>query len=230
MKLKRELKIIAASLGLGLTLAILVAAHSYLYADSVQRQIADNVIRFHVLAHSDAANDQTLKNHVRTQVLSSIEDTLRDSDCLVETRAFISANLHEIKMYAAAAVQAAGYNYPVQATLTTVFFPTRTYGELTFPPGQYEALQVIIGEGNGSNWWCLMFPPLCFMEMTNTPESRQYLEDALPTEGFRLLTHAAADETPNASVTVRFRVVEWWQNRRTPDTVSPPADIRTVLR
>jgi stage II sporulation protein R len=87
---------------------------------------------------------------------------------------------------------------------------------MSFPPGKYEAVQIVIGEGAGQNWWCLMFPPLCYVDMTAADESREYLAANVSEEGFRLLTHY---EEPSAFA-VRFKIVEWWQNRNKP--IEPP--------
>jgi len=105
-----------------------------------------------------------------------------------------------------------GLDYPVETRLDRAFFPTQFYGELAFPPGIYEALQITIGHGSGQNWWCLMFPPLCFVDMTSTENGRQQLADTVSEGSYQLLTHQ--DENASTTTEVRFRIVEWWQNRR----------------
>ncbi|MCL2527812.1 MAG: stage II sporulation protein R [Defluviitaleaceae bacterium] len=215
-KLCKELKIVTLSIALGLVLAFSVAAYTYVYSATTQQNIADNVIRFHVLANSDSYADQAIKDIVRDEVLTAFEGLLQSTDSVKESRQMIKNELPVIQAYAETVVRELGFDYPVEARLDKAFFPTQTYGDLSFPPGIYEALQITIGSGVGQNWWCLMFPPLCFVDMTSTPAGRQQMEDTVSDEAFRLLTFQ--DEDASVATEVRFRVVEWWQNRRQLDT------------
>ena len=210
VRLKKELKIIGVSLGVGILFAAAVAAYSFVYAHATQRDIAENVIRFHVRANSDSKIDQELKEIVRAEVLAEFESVLSTGASVAEMRGILQDKLPAIEAYAGDVVRTKGVSYPVRVEMGSMFFPTQFYGNLSFPPGEYEAVKIIIGEGQGSNWWCLMFPPLCFVDMTGTEEGRQQLQDTVPEEGFMLLTHT---EEQNAGLVVRFRVVEWWQNR-----------------
>ena len=218
--LKKEAKIIATSVLAGLTLAVLVGAYTFVYSDQAQREIAENVLRFHVLAHNNDPAEQALKDEVRDAILVMFEEYLTEAETLglSLTREMLYEALEEITAHASTAVTEAGVNHPVTAEITHAFFPTTTYGNLTFPPGRYETLQITIGDGVGRNWWCLMFPPLCYVEMTSTTQTHNLLEEAIPPAGIRLLTHQESDST---AVQVRFRVVEWWQNRRAPAAPDP---------
>ncbi|MCL2361130.1 MAG: stage II sporulation protein R [Defluviitaleaceae bacterium] len=210
-KLRNEIKILACSLAIGLALAISVAAYTYVYSATHQSDIAGNVIRFHVVANSDSHADQVIKDIVRDEVLAEFEGLLHRTDNIKESRQLLKDELTAIQAHAEAAVRKLGFEYPVEAQLEVIFFPTQVYGGFAFPPGMYEALQIVIGEGIGRNWWCLMFPPLCFVDMTSTDAGRQQLADTVGDEAFRLLTHQ--DENSPVSTEVRFRIVEWWQNR-----------------
>ena len=207
----REGKILGVSMAVGLLLALVVA--TYVYSRDTQRGIADNVIRFHVRANSNDTADLALKEHVRTEVLSEFESLLSSSTCIYETRAVLYTKLDDIATFAQSVVSTAGFNHKVTAEMSRMFFPTRFYGSMAFPPGEYEAVQILIGRGAGSNWWCLMFPPLCYVDMTATDSGRSLLADTVSDEGFRLLTH---QEEQSTGLRVRFRVVEWWQNRSRP--------------
>jgi len=211
-RLRKEIKILALSLTIGLALAISIAAYTYVYSATNQANIADNVIRFHVVASSDSSTDQAVKDMVRDTVLAEFEGLLHKTDDIEKTRQLLKDELFTIQAHAEAAVRKHGFDYPVEARLETAFFPTQAYGDLAFPPGMYEALQIVIGDGVGRNWWCLMFPPLCFVDMTSTDLGWQQLADTVSDEAFRLLTHQ--DEDATTSTQVRFRIVEWWQNRR----------------
>jgi len=210
----RECKILAISLAVGLMFAIGFA--SYIYSYATQRDIAENVIRFHVQANSNSHADQTLKEQVRVEILSEFEKYLSATTSIYETRTVLMKKLDCIQSYAQDIVRAAGLNYPVTAEMSLLFFPTIFYGNLSLPPGKYETVKIIIGEGEGDNWWCLMFPPLCYVDMTATDAGRSQLASTVSNESFRLLTH---QEEQNTSLQVRFRVVEWWQNRGQPQPV-----------
>jgi stage II sporulation protein R len=211
MKRINEGKILLISIVTGLLIALGISAvGTYAYARETQRGIADNVMRFHVLANSDSEADQSLKLLVRDKILEEFQPGLASSESLETTREYLQANINEINACAEAVIKGQGSDYQVKTTVETEFFPTREYGDVTFPPGRYEALRVVIGEGSGRNWWCVMFPPLCFVDLTQSiPETeKQQLSAAVPDEGFRLLTYQEQDD----SVKVKFKIVEWWQS------------------
>jgi len=211
--LKKESKLLCISAAVGIIFAITTAAYTYVYSSTTQADIADNVIRFHVQANSDSVADQYVKEHIRVAVLNAFEDYLSGSNDIDETRATLTANLPQMEQIATEILHEQGFSYAATANLTITFFPTRFYGNMSFPPGMYEAVQIKLGEGTGSNWWCLMFPPLCYVDMTGTDEGQALLEETISEEGFRLLMH---QEENSQTLQVRFRVVEWWQNRHEP--------------
>jgi stage II sporulation protein R len=209
MKRISEKRIILISIVTGLLFAIgITAVSTYSYAKEQQAGIAGSVMRFHVLANSDSDEDQNLKLLVRDSILDKFQPGLASSESLNDSREYLYANINEITACAEAVIKEQGYNYPVTAAVETSFFPTKEYGNVTFPTGEYEALRVVIGEGQGRNWWCVMFPPLCFVDLTQPIPNRemQQLSEAVPEEGYRLLTYQEQDD----SVKVRFKIVEWW--------------------
>jgi stage II sporulation protein R len=208
--LKKERRILFASFAIAIFFAVGVAASTYVYSAAVQRNIAENVLRFHVVAHSDSPIEQGLKEYVRTEVLANFADLLSESSDIYETREVLHEILSALEDLAQDIVLRTGFSHNVTARIATVFFPTQFYGNFAFPPGYYEAVQIIIGDGAGQNWWCLMFPPLCYVDMTKTEAGKELLYGAVSDESFRILTHQYSD---SADVVVRFRVVEWWQNR-----------------
>jgi len=224
--IKHELKIAGVALAVGLLFALLAAGYTYAYAMRTQANIADNVIRFHVRANSDGAECQALKYRIRDEVLAEFEHYFA-TDTVYNARNKIAQRLDTIQTFAQDVANSAGYNYTVTANIARLFFPTQFYGSIAFPPGEYEALQIIIGDGEGNNWWCLMFPPLCYVDMTATEEGRGMLSAAINDEGMRLLMHQDPEEV-NTGLVVRFRIVEWWQNRRQPTQhTNPPAIARS---
>lgn len=135
-------------------------------AGELQEGIASDIIRFHVIANSDSNEDQTLKYIVKDALVKEISPYLRDAKDITEARLIVSGKLAEIKETAEVIVQQNHCNYPVTVSLAPCYFPLKVYGNYTFPPGTYEALRVQIGEAKGKNWWCVMFPPLCFVDET----------------------------------------------------------------
>ena len=128
----------------------------------MQQSMAQKVLRFHVLANSDSTEDQELKLKVRDRVGSVMADKLKDAKTLDESTKVVEQNLDVIEDCATAVIAEEGYQYPVRAALENCTFPEKTYGAYTFPGGEYEALRVVIGAGQGHNWWCVMYPNLCF--------------------------------------------------------------------
>lgn len=130
-------------------------------AKAIQEGIAKEVLRFHVLANSDSEEDQQLKLQVKTAVVEYLEKIVGDDVTLEETRQAVTNHLTEISHVAEETMQKAGQVYPVQVGLTSTYFPEKRYGDCTLPAGEYEALQVKIGEAKGQNWWCVLYPALC---------------------------------------------------------------------
>lgn len=130
--------------------------------DPLQPSIASKILRFHVLANSDAECDQAVKMEVRDAVGTYLQPLLEEADSLEETKQIIARNLKSVVATAEETLKANGYDYTVSARITRVDFPEKTYGTYTFPKGEYEALQIMIGEGKGQNWWCVLYPNMCF--------------------------------------------------------------------
>lgn len=128
----------------------------------MQENIAEKVLRFHVLANSDSKEDQALKLAVRDAVGAEMSETLAGATDRASCEKLINANLDRITAAAERVVAEWGYDYAVEAALEEVDFPAKSYGDYTFPAGKYEALRVVIGAGEGHNWWCVMYPNMCF--------------------------------------------------------------------
>ncbi|MDR2749718.1 MAG: stage II sporulation protein R [Clostridiales bacterium] len=183
------------------------------YSDKVQSGIADKVIRFHVLANSDSIEDQALKLKVRDGVLAAFEGGLSEAESASETRAFIEENLGLIAEEASKILAENGSDYQVEAMLSHDYFPTKSYSGVTFPAGEYEALRVIIGEGEGKNWWCVMFPPLCFVDVAKGKTADEGIEKlaTVATAGeFQLLSDDSREK--QVSVNIKFKLIEWFQS------------------
>ena len=138
------------------------------WLDREQTQLANRVIRFHVIAHSDSPEDQALKLRVRDRVLAETETFYPAHATLEEAKAALEANLEDLAAAGRAVVAEAGRSEPVTASLERCWFPTKEYGGFALPAGEYTALRVVIGAGQGQNWWCVAFPPLCLEAAAET--------------------------------------------------------------
>lgn len=136
------------------------------YSQLSYEEIANEIIRFHVVANSDSEKDQNLKLKVRDNVIKYISNELDDVKSIEDARDIIINNREEIENISKKVIEDSGYAYEVKTTLSRENFPDKYYGDLFFPQGEYEAFRILIGEASGQNWWCVMFPPLCFVDET----------------------------------------------------------------
>ena len=156
---------------LALLLGVAFAALLGVWLDGQHAALADKVIRLHVIAHSDSPEDQALKLQVRDRVLEEAGTLFAAGASLEEARAALEEALPTLAAAGAETVGEAGYAYPVTASLEDgVWFPTKEYEDFALPAGNYTALRVTIGEGEGQNWWCVAFPPLCLGAASETVE------------------------------------------------------------
>ena len=144
---------------------------------ATQSDIAGKLIRFHVIANSDEKIDQGLKLKVRDSVLKYVSPKLVDCKSIEQSREIINYEDKNIKKIAQSVINKNGFKYSVATTLSQENFPVKTYGNITLPQGKYEAYRIIIGSGSGQNWWCVMFPPLCFVDITKGNVSYEKTEN-----------------------------------------------------
>ena len=168
-----------------------------------QDELADKVVRLHVLANSDSEEDQALKLRVRDAVLEQATAILEQSADRREAERRLRGQLLELERIAAKEISAEGYDYPVTVNLENTDFPTKEYDGFTLPAGEYLALRVIIGEGKGQNWWCVVFPPLCTAASADVPASA--LAVGFSEEEVSLITEE------NQGYVLKFKAVEWWE-------------------
>jgi len=168
---------------------------------SVEAYNPHNLIRFHVIPNSNAEADQVLKLRVRDAVVRYLTPEVQDVQDVREARRIVLNDLDRIRAIARREVQAAGKDYPVQVTFGRYYFPVRTYGSLKVPEGDYQAVRIVIGEGKGQNWWCVLFPPLCFVSTEAAAET-----PALASGNKEMLGQGAGQE-----VQLQWRIREWWE-------------------
>ena len=173
-----------------------------------QHSYKDKIIRLHVIANSDTPDDQELKLKVRDEIIKSLNERLSSYGNIEESRVFIRENISEIKETASNTLVQNGYVYPVQAQLEMTWIPEKTYGNLTLPAGEYEALNIIIGEGKGQNWWCVLFPPICLIESPDSElgDIQEALSKTLTEEEYQMLVNETKEDTP--ALRLRFKTLE----------------------
>lgn len=179
-------------------------------------EINTKLIRFHVIANSDSDEDQKLKLKVRDEIIKYISPKLKDSKNIEESRSILKDNDDEIIEIAKECIKKNGYDYNVNTTLGRENFPVKTYGNITLPQGNYEAYRVLIGKASGQNWWCVMFPPLCFVDITKGQvaynETEKQMKEVLTEDEYEKIDNTkvanASTKPKKVEVKFKFKVVE----------------------
>lgn len=169
----------------------------------------NSLIRFHVIANSDSPEDQQLKLKVRDTIINEMNSKFEKASSLEESKKIILDNLDTIEYIAEEQIKELGKNYNVNVEFGEYNFPTKSYGNFTLPAGEYQAVRVVIGEGKGKNWWCVMFPPLCFIDITHgitNSKIKEELKGVLTEEEYNMIVNANNEgEVP---LKLKFKVVE----------------------
>jgi len=185
-------------------LVIVIAVSTYRKKDmlELQKGIAQELIRFHVRANSDSDSDQKLKLMVKDSVITYLEPILSKSGSIDETRQILNDNTDAIHDIAVQTLAENGSDYSVKVYFEESYFPIKTYGDITLPPGDYEAFRIDIGKSEGKNWWCVLYPPLCFIDATHgslPDSSKDKLKNILTDDEYKTIT------TTTSSSEFRFK-------------------------
>ncbi len=170
---------------------ILITSSVSAYCGKIMSDISSSVVRFHILANSDSEYDQQIKLKVRDGISEYVEGLLKDSKSAAETRKIISENLKNIEDYTDSCIKKYGCTYSAAAAFGNYKFPRREYENATFPGGNYNALKIVLGEGKGHNWWCVLYPQLCFSSSENGELSENGysdLQNTLTKEEYGIIT------------------------------------------
>ncbi len=238
-------KIISVVVTIFLIIILLVKVQGVEAANFIsENKISDNVsiedisgklIRFHVIANSDSEKDQNLKLKVRDKVLEYVQPLLKDSKNIEESREILNRENEKVLEIAREVIKENGYDYSVESTLDKENFPVKTYGNITLPQGEYEAYRIIIGTGEGQNWWCVMFPPICFVDITKGEvayeETEEEMKKVLDDEEFNMVDNtnsenvssekieeikevsdALADNTEDDNIVIKFKIEDILKN------------------
>lgn len=165
-----------------------------------ESNIYDNVLRLHVIANSDSDADQSLKLLVRDSILLDAKELLQDVSSRENAELIIAQSSERLRATAEQTIHENGYDYPVEIKLSKEEYPTKNYESCAFPSGEYVSLQVKIGEANGQNWWCVLYPPLCLSAAT---DKNAFAEVGLTDGQYQIIT-----DRKNPKYKLRFKILE----------------------
>ena len=175
------------------------------YASTVSGNLSNNFFRLHILANSNSDIDQSLKLKVRDEILNYMKSQKFSTKSKSEVMASVAENLETYTMIAENVIKSNGFDYPVSLEIGHFYFPTKVYGNLSLPAGSYDALRIKIGSAKGENWWCSLFPPLCFVDISSgiiDDNSKESLKETLSNEEFSIIT------SNNETFNLKFKIVE----------------------
>lgn len=181
---------------------------AYTYALNVSNNLSNKVFRLHVIANSDSIDDQNLKYIVRDNIIKYMNEVCENCTSKEEVIKIVSNHINDFENIAKTTIYNEGFSYPVKIELGNFEFPTKIYGDISFPSGYYDSLKIQIGNAQGKNWWCVLFPPLCFVDVTTgivPVDSKEILEENLSSEEYKIIS-----ETENYSISFKFKVIEFF--------------------
>lgn len=182
---------------------VLVTATSY--ANSIFNDLSTNIFRLHIIANSDSSEDQLLKLKIRDSIINYMKIATKNANSKEEIINFCKNNLDELKNIAVQVIKENGYEYDVNIEIGNFYFPTKDYANISLPAGNYDALRIKIGNATGKNWWCSLFPPLCFVDISSgvlEDEDNKVLKENLNSEEYSLITNTS-DE-----MKLKFKIIE----------------------
>ena len=184
---------------------------AYSYASAINEDLSNNVFRLHVIANSDSKEDQDLKYKVRDKLIEYMKSLTTNINTKAEVIEIANNHISDFESIAKEVITKNGFDYDVKVEIGNFSFPTKQYGDISFPAGFYDALKVEIGSAKGQNWWCVMFPPLCFVDVTSgivPEESKENLQDNLGEEEYDIISNTEDSEIVN----FKFKIVEFFEN------------------
>lgn len=183
---------------------------AFSYVQAVSTDISNSVFRLHVLANSNSDDDQALKYKVRDNLLKYMNNICSNCSSKEEAIQLVTEHQEEFKQVALETIQNEGYSYDVKINIGNFEFPTKQYGDISLPAGFYDALRVEIGKAEGRNWWCVMFPSLCFIDISSgivPDESKKDLQNVLSDEEYSLIS-----DNSNSEIKFKFKLIEFFTN------------------
>ena len=212
-KIKVRLSILIFSLIAVMSIMTISISREVKKISTASEDYKNKLIRFHVIANSDSDEDQNLKLKVRDAVIDYLQPKLELSNSVEESESIIKSEYKELENISKNIILENGYKYDVSVGIDYSTFPTKQYSNVVLPAGEYKALRIIIGDGKGKNWWCVMFPPLCFVDEQSSiidTDTDEKLREVLTEEEYELI--AQNNKKQVNQVEVKFKIVEILQN------------------
>ncbi len=192
-------------------LFLYVMLYSFSYANNVVSDLSNSLFRLHVIANSNSKEDQNLKYLVRDELISYMNTLCSNVSSKEQAIAIANEHLDDFQKVANEVISKNGFNYSAKVQIGNFAFPTKTYGDISLPAGYYDALKVELGKAEGKNWWCVMFPSLCFVDINNgivPEESKEELQSSLLEEDYNLIS------SNNSEYKLKFKIVELFENSK----------------
>ena len=206
-KIKIRLSILILSLIAIISIMTISISGEVKKISAASEDYKDKLIRFHVIANSDSEEDQNLKLKVRDAIINYLQPKLLESESIEESELIIKKEYDELEKISKNIILENGYDYDVKVGIDYSKFPTKQYSNVVLPAGEYKALRIIIGEGKGKNWWCVLYPPLCLLDVQEESEAEDVLRDSIMRGKYSVLYDAAHGERQTA-LHLRFKVLE----------------------
>lgn len=194
---------------------IYIALLSFNYSKAISSNLSDSVFRLHIIANSDSFADQELKLKVRDKIIEYMNTLTSNSSDKKDVISMVNNHLDSFKEIALNTIKENGYNYDVNIEIGNFHFPTKSYGDISFPAGNYDALKIEIGDAIGQNWWCVLFPPLCFVNSSTgvvPDDSKNTLKENINSESYEIISEGNNSNDNTSDIKIKFKIIEFFNN------------------
>lgn len=194
---------------------IYIALLSFNYSKAISSNLSDSVFRLHIIANSDSSADQELKLKVRDKIIEYMNTLTSNSSDKKDVISIVNNHLDSFKEIALNTIKENGYNYDVNIEIGNFHFPTKSYGDISFPAGNYDSLKIEIGDAIGQNWWCVLFPPLCFVNSSTgvvPDDSKNTLKENINSESYEIISEGNNSNDNTSDIKIKFKIIEFFNN------------------
>lgn len=188
---------------------------SFNYSQAISYNLSDSVFRLHIIANSDSSADQELKLKVRDNIIEYMNTLTSSSSDKKDVISMVNYHLDSFKEIALNTIKENGYNYDVNIEIGNFHFPTKSYGDISFPAGNYDALKIEIGDAIGQNWWCVLFPLLCFVNSSTgvvPDDSKNTLKENINSESYEIISEGNNSNDNTSDIKIKFKIIEFFNN------------------
>ena len=194
---------------------IYIALLSFNYSKAISSNLSESVFRLHIIANSDSSADQELKLKVRDKIIEYMNTLTSNSSDKKDVISIVNNHLDSFKEIALNTIKENGYNYDVNIEIGNFHFPTKSYGDISFPASNYDALKIEIGDAIGQNWWCVLFPPLCFVNSSTgvvPDDSKNTLKENINSESYEIISEGNNSNDNTSDIKIKFKIIEFFNN------------------